>query len=195
MYLRIAFDLDNTIAIYDHVFSKLGKQLKNIPSEVTFVKQTLADYLRQHGREIEWTKLQGRAYGPGMASATVAKNFKTQLKQALDQKHTCFIVSHRTQFPASGEKYDLHSVARHWLADNFGDVFEKVFFEETLDAKIQRIQKLELDVFVDDLQKVLKALNLPYNHKFHYAPHLASSTSLLLKDWQCFPKLLKGIKK
>ncbi len=189
--MKIGFDLDNTIAIYDNVFRELGKRLSNVPQEHTQNKKTLADYLINNGRENEWTKLQGEAYGPKMKHATVAINFKETLQNLVNEGNDCYIVSHRTKYPDSGATYDLHRTAERWLIRNFKNSFKAMHFEETIEKKVERIQTLALEVFVDDLEKVLKKVNLPKRNLFQYGTKNEHSEWLYLRDWNEFQGLIK----
>ncbi len=189
--MKIGFDLDNTIAIYEKVFSELGKKLSNVPAEYTENKTKLADYLRNNGREAEWTKLQGEAYGPHMKHAIVAPYFKETLQKLLEQGKACYVVSHRTKHPDSGAQYNLHATAKKWLLKYFRNSFTDIYFEETIEKKIERIHMLELEVFVDDLEKVLKRINLPKRNLFQYGPKNEHSEWMHLKDWNAFQDLIR----
>jgi hypothetical protein len=182
--MKIGFDLDNTIANYDEIFFSLGKDLKNVPDKFLRSKIKLAEYLRKNGREGEWTKLQGKAYGPKMKEAKVAPYFQEVLGTLIEKGNTCYVVSHRTKFPASGESYDLHSAADEWLKQNFQDLFSKIYFEETLAKKIKRINMLNVDIFVDDLERVLSGIKTQNCKLFQYAQHTEDSSWEQLSDWR-----------
>ena len=183
--MRIGFDLDNTIAIYDNVFSKLGKSIENLPEDLNLSKKSIADYLRNHGREAEWTKIQGYAYGPEMKGAIPAPFFLKTIKTFYKRGYKCFIVSHRTQKPASGDNFDLHQSAYQWIDIHCRQYLTEVFLEETLEKKIQRINLLAVDIFVDDLEKVLNKISLSKCKKIFYSDDLSRDSQFdIISDWK-----------
>lgn len=160
----IGVDFDNTIICYDAVFHQLAYESSLIPQTVSKNKTAVRDYLRKIGQEDAWTKLQGEVYGPNIQ---LAKPFANVLEFFLKSKshgHDVNIVSHKTKFPYAGKKYDLHESALHWLVkENFIDspshLGETLFFENTKDAKLDRINQLKCDWFIDDLPEFLNLSN------------------------------------
>jgi len=156
----IGVDFDNTIISYDAVFHKLAYESSLIPNAVHQNKTAVRDYLRKIGKEDAWTELQGEVYGPNIQ---LAKPFANVLEFFLKSKslgHDVIIVSHKTKFPYAGKKYDLHESAIHWLVkENFIDspaqLQQSLFFENTKEAKLNRINQLKCDWFIDDLPEFL----------------------------------------
>ena len=189
--MRIGFDLDNTIVFYDKIFTKIGKSIKNFPENLGYTKKSVADFLRNSGRESEWTKLQGLVYGPEMENAEPAPNFLNVIKKLHKLGHSCFIISHRTKKPSSGDNFDLHKAANDWIDRFCRPYFDKVYFEETIEDKITRIDDLFLDVFIDDLEKVLLKIKSPYCEKILFSSQFRSSNNF--NSYDSWDKILSHI--
>lgn len=156
--MRIGIDLDNTLADYSAPLLRLcalhGVRPGGDP------KLALREHLRGAGRESEWTRLQGEIYGPLMAEALLFPGAADFLRRSLAAGCECFIVSHRTRRPISGEAHDLHSSARHWLrAVGLANV--PVYFEESKSAKVGCIRSLGVNCFIDDLPELLSDSAFP----------------------------------
>jgi hypothetical protein len=165
---RIGVDFDNTIVSYDGAFHAAAVERGLIAAEVGSTKEAVRDWLRAAGREDDWTELQGHVYGPGMAKvrpfAGVADFFGRCIGAGVD----VFVVSHKTLHPYRGPRHDLHASARGWLeAHGFTDPgriglpAERVFFETTKQAKLDRIARLGCTHFVDDLPEFLLEPGFP----------------------------------
>ena len=183
--MRIGLDLDNTIAIYDNVFAKLGKTITKLPKDCKLTKKSIADFLRKNGREEEWTKIQGLVYGPKMEDAVPAPFFLDAVKRFHKSGFKCFVVSHRTKIPASGDNFNLHNFANQWIDNHCRQFLTDVFFEETINKKIRRIQALELNIFIDDLEKILKKLKQSNIKKVLYTDDTSSKNQfIVMNDWK-----------
>ena len=166
--MRIGVDFDNTIVSYDTLFHRLAISRSLIPADLPLGKNHIRNYLRQTGQEDSWTKLQGEVYGAHIREAEPFPGVMEFFVRCREQGHTLFIVSHKTQFPFLGERHDLHTAAHHWLsAQGFYDSSgagltpNQVFFELTQDAKLQRIEALGCDAFIDDLLEFLVRTGFP----------------------------------
>ena len=69
--MRIGIDFDNTIVCYDEIFHRLAVERGLIGPDAPRGKSMVRDALRRSGREAEWTRLQGEAYGPRIGEAEV----------------------------------------------------------------------------------------------------------------------------
>ena len=76
------------------------------------------------------------------------------------------IISHKTKRPLSGENYDMHASAIKWMKDNrffttegLGLTMEQIYFEETKEKKIERIHSQNCDIYIDDLEEIIKQLD------------------------------------
>ena len=135
--MRIGIDFDNTIACYEGVFHAAARRLDLLPDGIGTSKNSVRDYLEANGQADEFTKLQGYVYGASMDLVSPYPGVIEFLKKANGGKHTLFIVSHKTQYPVMGIRYDMHGAAREFL-EKWGIGGEKglvsssnVFFEET----------------------------------------------------------------
>jgi len=151
----LGLDLDNTIICYDHVFWQVAQETGLLTEDRdSLSKAEVKSALHSEGRHEEWTRLQGRVYGPEIMRATLFPGLLGFWNSAQEQGWTVCIVSHKTAKPALGPPHDLHAAARGWL-EHHGLWNDKVFFEPTEEAKIARLRALECQIFVDDLPKVL----------------------------------------
>ena len=182
----IGVDLDNTLALYDDVVHSLAVAKGLIQPHVEKQKKEVRDAVRAlPGGEIEWQKLQGLMYGPGMAGAKLAGGAASFFQLCINLGVKTYIVSHRTRFPNYGEmSTDLHQAALSWMAENhFFDAhdwaFSKqdVFFEPTRNDKLERIRQLGCTHLVDDLEEVFLEDRFPEDvHKILYAPSPPTSS-------------------
>lgn len=166
--MRIGVDFDNTIVSYDGVFHKIAAENGLIPANIESSKDSVRNYMRNVGREDEWTKLQGHVYGARMDAAQPYPGVKEFFRRAVVAGIPIAIVSHKTRHPFLGEKHDLHLSALGWLeAQGFFDRADigldksNVFFELTKEAKVARIGALERTVFIDDLPEFLDETAFP----------------------------------
>ena len=166
--MLIGADFDNTIVCYDQVFHHVALEQGVIPAEVPVSKGDVRDYLRQCGREADWTELQGYVYGTRMQDATPFPGVLECLARFVKHGMTVCIISHKTRYPYMGPKYDLHQVAQQWLEQQglfdpaqTGLSPDQVFFELTKQEKLDRIAKVGCTYFIDDLPEFLAEPRFP----------------------------------
>ncbi len=162
--IRIGIDFDNTIVCYDEAFYLAAFEKKLISKNLPKNKKNIRDYLRSINNEDAWTELQGYIYGSRMDLAKpfdgVDDFFSNQIKNKI------YIISHKTIFPYKGPKYNLHLEAKNWLLkQSFFNENLEFFFETTLEKKIEKIEELCCDYFIDDLLEVLTKSEFPKNVK------------------------------
>jgi len=182
----IGLDLDNTIVCYDESLHRLAVELFEMPATVRAEKNAIRQYFRDQGRERDWTALQGVAYGSRMSLAKPFPGALSFMEQAIGSGHAVSIVSHRTRRPVIGDSVDLHEVAVRWLEEN-GFLAarsldsSRVFFEETREAKVQRVRSVDCEVFLDDLPEVLEDASFPQGVlRYLFAP---TQTARVSGDW------------
>ncbi len=158
----IGIDFDNTIVSYDDVFARVAVELGLVPPEVATSKTAIRDHLRAIGQEDRWTELQGTIYGPRMPDAPPFQGVLAFFAACRAAGVPVAIISHRTRFPYLGERHDLHAAARDWLVRHgfhdpagIGLPIDRVFFEETKEAKLARIANVGCTHFIDDLPELL----------------------------------------
>lgn len=162
--MKLGIDLDNTIALYDHVFCKYARKFFGLTGCQN--KTQVANHLRNSSREKDWTWLQGEVYGKYMDEAIVAPGFIDAVESNLIQSLDIDIVSHRTKLPSSGADYDMHLIAHNWLKNKVFRYLHNssrisVNFLETLSLKISFIAEADYSIFIDDLVHVLNHENFP----------------------------------
>lgn len=192
--MRIGIDLDNTLADYRRLLEALCVK-HGLPGSHSDPKLALRDYLRGKGREEEWTRLQGELYGPLMSDALLFEGVNEFFGRCHSQGASCHIVSHRTWKPISGGDHDLHEAARLWLGRQ-GLREVTAYLEETKSRKIERINTLDLDVFVDDLPEILldphfpaKTRGILFDPGDRHADHAGYSR---VQNWEAVLKAVLG---
>lgn len=162
--LRVGLDFDNTIVCYDSLFYSLAVQEGLVPASTAPHKAAVSAYLRaQPDGERTWQWLQRQVYGPAMGAATLYPGVVECLKTCHTLGIPLWIVSHKTRTGGPGfEHVRLREHAWAWMyAQDFfspqglGLDPAHVFFEESRSAKLERITRLSLTHFVDDLEEVL----------------------------------------
>jgi hypothetical protein len=152
--MLIGVDFDNTIVSYDALFHRLALEEELVSDDVPATKELVRDHLRATGREDDWTRLQGIAYGPRLAGAAAFPGAVEFFAAAREAGIRTAIVSHKTRHPYRGERHDLHAAARAWI-EAAGLEAGEVHLELTKDAKLERIGRIGATHFVDDLPEFL----------------------------------------
>lgn len=198
----IGVDFDNTIVCYDDVFGRVAVELGLVPPEVATSKTAIRDHLRSLGQEDRWTALQGTIYGPRMMDARPFPGVVEFFAACRAAGLPVAIVSHRTRVPYLGEPHDLHAAARDWLVRHgfhepagLGLPEERVFLEETKEAKLARIAELGCTHFIDDLPELLTDPRFPANvRRILFDPHGQHGVPPyldLLSSWHAAPALFE----
>lgn len=177
----IGIDFDNTIVCYDDVFQTIAVEQGLVPPHAATSKTAIRDHLRAIGQEDRWTELQGTIYGSRMMDARPFPGVVAFFTACRAAGLPIAIVSHRTRFPYLGQRHDLHAAARDWLARHgfhdpagIGLPVERVFFEETKEAKLARIAEVGCTHFIDDLPELLAHPLFPaYVRRILFDPHAA----------------------
>lgn len=195
----IGIDFDNTIVCYDDVFGRVAVELGLVPPEVATSKTAIRDHLRSLGQEDRWTELQGTIYGPRMMDARPFPGVLEFFTACRAAGLPVAIVSHRTRVPYLGERHDLHAAARDWLArhgfhdpSGIGLPVERVFFEETKEAKLARVAAVGCTHFVDDLPEMLTHPLFPAHvRRILFDPHGQHASSFGIDVATSWPSLLE----
>ena len=190
----IGLDLDNTLIIYDQLFHKVAVEQGLIKENFPKSKTLIRNKLRSEGHDKVFTLLQGEVYGNRIKEAEPAEGLIGTLKNLKDMNKKMAIVSHKTRFPYEGPAYDLHNSAMEWLIDQriAGDEnalipTERIFFEPSIEKKVERIKTLKCTYFVDDLKSVLN--KIPENiNKILYDPSGKAANSengvQIMRTWK-----------
>jgi hypothetical protein len=202
----IGIDFDNTIVCYDEVFGSVALEKGLVPPHAATSKTTIRDHLRSIGQEDRWTELQGTIYGPRMPDARPFPGVIEFFEACRAAGMPVAIISHRTRYPYLGERHDLHAAARDWLARygfhdpaGIGLPVDRVFFEETKEAKLARIADVGCTHFIDDLPELLAHPLFPANvQRILFDPrseHLVTPGIDLISSWHAAPALFSASKK
>ena len=195
----IGFDFDNTIIDYSKAFKFLiNKKIKK--KGLNLNKDTLKNFLIKNKKENEWTVIQGEVYGKYIIEAKLYKGFIKLFKYLLKKNIKIFIVSHKTKYPYLGEKINLRKAATKWIQKNIINrnknlnfSMKNVYFENSLEKKINRIVNLKCDIFIDDLPQILNLL--PKNvDKFLFNPtakKIFKKNYKTINSWKQFYVLIK----
>jgi hypothetical protein len=177
----IGVDFDNTIVCYDQLFHQVAVEQGLIPATVPATKGEVRNYLEKRGCGDAWTELQGRVYGVRLPAATAFPGALEFFRQRAGAVASLCIISHKTRYPALGPRYNLHEAAHRWLeahgfydAQQIGLSRDRVYFEETQQAKVERITQIGCAFFIDDLPEVLANPGLPdHVQRILFDPHRA----------------------
>jgi hypothetical protein len=192
--MRIGVDFDNTIVCYDRIFHNIALEKSLISKNLPVNKGVVRDYLRRQDKEDVWTELQGHVYGARMVEADPFPAVCDFFAECREKSVPVFIISHRTRYPFLGEKYDLHESAHTWLR-KYGFLNksngllapDRVFFELTKSAKLERIGAAMCDYFIDDLPEFLAEPDFPGNTKkilFDPNNHYPDTDFRRVTSWQ-----------
>lgn len=157
----IGLDLDNTIVCYDRAIEALAEGFLRIPKSLPKTKTHIRDYLRDAGRESDWTRFQGELYGPGMIHAELFDHVIDVLNELENLGHEIRVISHRTRFPYLGERHDLHQFACTWISARIPKISAQVTFHEAKAEKVNAIAEAACDFFLDDLPQILTDSRFP----------------------------------
>ncbi len=166
----IGIDFDNTIAAYDAVFHTAAVQRGLITNSTAVAKTSIRDAIRQRSAgELDWQRLQAEVYGPRMPQAHLLDGVLPFLHSCRSRSWPVYVVSHKTQFARRDESgTDLRQAALVWMqsqklfdVESTGLGPERVFFEDTRPAKVDRIRQLACTHFIDDLEEVFLEEGFP----------------------------------
>lgn len=159
--MKIGLDFDNTIVNYDKIFHAVAIEWGIVPDDVPANKLAVRNYLRDIDKEDRWTEMQGYVYGARMDDAQLYPGLIEFIQRVKNAGYSIVVISHKTQHPFLGPKYDLHTAARKWIEKNIHLETERIFFEPTKEKKLERIAQLECAVFVDDLPEIISSPHFP----------------------------------
>ncbi len=158
--IHIGIDLDNTIVIYDHIFYRLALKKELITPKTQAQKPVIRAAIRHlsDGND-HWTRLQGLVYSQFMDEAVMADGIEEFFRECFLRSIKISIISHRTLYPAFGDRINLHISARNWLKKKpFFPQFldeKNIIFTKKLTDKLKQIRLRKCTHFVDDLAEVL----------------------------------------
>jgi len=156
--MLIGVDLDNTILNHRTSLIAISRLmgLENVGPTKTSLKKAIIDRFG----DAHWTFAQALIYGPLSMEAEVYSGFYDFLERMHELEHQVCIVSHRTEKASGDERINLKNYARLAVDRLLGEYSSKysVYTENTIEEKLRTINRLNCDVFVDDLPHVLDLL-------------------------------------
>ena len=164
---KIGIDLDNTIVNYDESYIQISKSLKLEVSSPN--RETIKEFFQNSPKgDYSWQEFQSILYTSGLEYAQVAKGLFEFLNFCNAKKMEIYIISHKTKTtPEEFGGADLRIPAINWLNTHKITPLkirpENIFFCETQLAKIETINQLEVDMFIDDLGEVINHAKINKN--------------------------------
>jgi hypothetical protein len=130
-----------------------------------------------------------------MEFAKPAENFLEVLSKLQEKKYQIQIISHRTKKSSCGGNHNLQDYAHEWIQRNLESesaTHLNIKFLQTEDEKINEINKSMVNIFVDDLEKILLNKKLkPEIKKILYRPQMPKNNLLINIDgWDKFLQIL-----
>ncbi|MEZ0227140.1 MAG: hypothetical protein ACAI25_00825 [Planctomycetota bacterium] len=153
--------------IYDRLLHTCAVEHFGMPREIPAGKKAIRGWFwSQPDGNTPWTELQGIMYGTRIGEAEVAPGLEELLLACAERGVRVGIVSHKTEFPALGPRVSLREAARSFLEargffSRLGVKPRDVFFESTLQAKVERVHAEGHGAFVDDLPDVFLHASFP----------------------------------
>lgn len=158
---KIGIDLDNTIINYLESFKYYSKNKLNIDCNNLNSKEEIKQKIKKELSNYEWTKLQNIVYS-NLSKAKIFEDFKKFLFLCYINKYHVYIISHKTERSQFNKKIFLRDISHKFINKKL-KLFNKrlilkknIFFCETVNEKIKKINDLNLDYFIDDLKKIIK---------------------------------------
>lgn len=193
--MKIGLDLDNTIANCDSVFRIVASNLiGNVHVDLLSNRVLLRQYIRNTFGDNKWTEIQSLVYGPYYSKSIPNEGVIDFINQLIKLDHQVYIVSHKTTFDSFCGLYNLQNYATKWLNKNiFNHLIKKLdglYFEETIENKIKRIQILNCSIFIDDLLDIVNKLNKVNIKAIHF-----SKIENDVENKKIWKKILQEIKK
>jgi hypothetical protein len=164
---KVGIDLDNTIVNYGESYIQISKSLKLEVSNPN--REIIKDFFQNSPKgDYSWQEFQSILYTRGLEYAQVANGLFEFLNLCNTKKIEIYIISHKTNTtPEEFGGADLRIPAINWLNTHKITPLkirpENIFFCETQLAKIETINHLGVDMFIDDLEEVINHTKLNKN--------------------------------
>lgn len=196
--MRIGIDFDNTIVCYDQIFYEQGLKNDLISSAVPPTKIAVRKHIREHLGNDKWIFLQSIVYGESIAQAPPYDGFLDFISKSNGRKEI-FIVSHKTLTTTTKPIVNLREAAMSWL-DKHGicDLLPdaNIYFEDSREAKIDRIKKIDCDAFIDDLLETFAHSDFPIEtDRYLFDPnshHSSVQEANIIRAWDELGFLLEN---
>lgn len=190
----IAFDLDNTILDYETSLHKikldraeLNKLSANTKTD--FKLQVIAEFGEDY-----WTELQGILYTEYVEYSRIDPEFVKLLNYLRVNNWQTSIISHKTEFPHMGPKFNLRDCALKRLEvagiENF--LTDGIHFFGTQQEKVNYINLVKPNIYIDDLKEILDLLSNEITRLLFDSACLQSSSKYnSVSDWRSVYKYIE----
>lgn len=185
---HIGIDFDHTIVDYGNIFTERACSLGYLESGVERSKDEVKKNLKESNEsEKKWGILQAEVYSEGIRSANVMEGFDAFMEECRKHRLPVTIISHKSKNnPFDPQNRNLQQPALDWMRTNrffdengFGFDLSQIYFVETLEDKIEKINTLNCSHFIDDLLKVLLHPLFPKStRKIHFSTEAINDNSL-----------------
>jgi hypothetical protein len=195
MPASIGVDFDNTIVCYDTLFFNVALEMGLIPEAIEKSKNAVRNHILAFLSNDEWTVLQSEVYGTRLPDAEPYAGVQEFLYGCRRLSIPVSVISHKSRFPALGKRNDLHRAALTWLegkgflaGNGFQLSAENVHFTETRVKKIEVIERIGCEYFIDDLPEVFADESFPPNVKrILFDPndaHVGWAGGMRIRSWK-----------
>jgi len=168
----IGIDFDNTIVDYNKLMTDIAIDSGLIPRPAEPLnKRKIRNLIRDtKDGESKWRRVQAIAYGERMGEAVMMEGVGSFLQRLKCSGIPFYIVSHKTIHAiADPGETNLREAALEWMKSHcffdhepgLGLSETQVFFEDTRAEKIERIKKLGVTHFIDDLAETFEEKSFP----------------------------------
>jgi hypothetical protein len=168
--LILGIDFDNTIADYSVLMHEIASQWGLLGQNHVADKKAIRNSIRSLPEgELHWRRLQAAAYGDRMQGARLMPEVGDFLLTCKRGGIPVYIISHKTEYSNLGESdTNFHTAALAWLESSgffdphgFGLERDNVFFHDTREQKIGRIETMKVTHFIDDLEELFREPRFP----------------------------------
>jgi hypothetical protein len=158
---RIAFDLDNTVLDYGPALEQIRKDREELKAIRSTNKSELKSQVIDAFGEDYWTELQGHLYTNYVRFTKIDSEFIKLLRHLRNLSWQSSIISHKAKLPFMGPQLNMRACALERL-DVVGipDLLtEGIHFFDTKIEKVEYINKIKPNIYVDDLTEILDLLS------------------------------------
>jgi hypothetical protein len=164
----VGLDLDNTLIDYTQAYSKIAEIFGL--TLVDLNKDSIKQHLTDNKNDVEWQRFQSILYTQGLDYAKLAPGLLNFLKFCKTKCIKVSVVSHKTlTTPKKFGNLNLRTPALKWLKEQqlipTLISLEDIFFCSSKSLKIEKINQLKCEIFVDDLEEVLNDSSLNFDVK------------------------------
>ena len=192
--MKIGIDLDNTILNYDISHKVLIKKFLKIKINTSSKNKIKKIIIKKYGIK-KWIEYQSILYSEGLKWAYIDNFCKKFIFKNIKFGNEIYIISHKTVKSYYNDKIFLRKeTLKKIKGENItgrGMIKSKnIYFFESLEKKVNKIKNLNIDIFIDDLEKVFSNKYFPKNCK----KILINLSDTKIKDVVCYKNWKKIFK-